>query len=78
MILLYKSLAYLSIGDATVIACSSPVVVIVLAHFFLGERAGIVPMFAALVALAGVVTIAQPPILTGKNSFNENQLVIRK
>lgn len=70
----YYALAYLSIGDTSVISYSSPVLVTILAHFFLGEKTGVVPIGAALLTLGGVFVILRPPMLTGE-PFDERRLV---
>ena len=75
MIFRYLSLAYLSIGDTSVISYSSPILVTILAHFLLGEKTGIVPIFSTILALCGVIVITQPPILTGQSDFDTERLV---
>lgn len=49
--------------------------VIVMAHFCLGEKAGFVPFLAAIFALCGVIAITRPPFLTGEETFDVENLV---
>jgi len=75
VILRYYALQYLTIGDTSVITYSTPVLVTVLAHFFLGERCGVFPIIVAFVTLCGVVIVTKPPLLTGAAGFDTNTLV---
>lgn len=75
VILRYYALQYLTIGDTSVITYSTPVLVTVLAHFFLGERCGVFPIIIAMVTLCGVIIVTKPPILTGATEFDANTLV---
>jgi len=78
VILRYSALQYLSIGDTSVITYASPVLVIILAHFCLGEKMGIVPILAAILTLGGLVVVTRPPFLTGEQSYNTRNLVKQK
>ncbi len=60
------SVHYLSLADASVIVFSTPVFVSLMAHVFLGERAGIVGVLTAIFTFAGVVIISRPPMLSGE------------
>lgn len=75
VILRYYALKYLTIADTSVITYSTPVLVTVLAHFFLKERCGVFPIFIAFVTLCGVVIVTKPPILTGATEFDSDTLV---
>ncbi|ODM97265.1 Solute carrier family 35 member G1 [Orchesella cincta] len=75
VILRYYALQYLTIGDTSVITYSTPVLVTVLAHFFLGERCGVFPIIIAFTTLCGVIIVTKPPILTGESGFDTNMLI---
>ncbi|XP_021959979.1 solute carrier family 35 member G1 isoform X2 [Folsomia candida] len=75
VILRYYALQYLSIGDTSVITYSTPVLVTVMAHFFLGERCGVIPVIVSFTTLAGVVIVTKPPLLTGAESFDTDTLI---
>ncbi|CAG7833424.1 unnamed protein product [Allacma fusca] len=75
VILRYFAVEHMTIGDASVISYSSPVLVTILAHFFLGEKTGLVPILTAVFTLCGVVVITQPPMLTGKEGFDHDTLI---
>lgn len=60
----FYSLEFITLADATVVSFSSPVLVAVLAHIFLGEKCGVVSIVVAVLAALGVVVIARPPLLT--------------
>jgi drug/metabolite transporter (DMT)-like permease len=75
VILRYYALEYLTIGDTSVITYSTPVLVTVMAHFFLGEKCGVVPSIIVFTTLAGVIIAIKPPLLTGGESFDNNILV---
>ncbi|CAG7786816.1 unnamed protein product [Allacma fusca] len=70
----FYSLKYMSIADSSVISHSSPVFVVIIAHFTLKEKCGFVPLFVALVTCFGVFVIFRPPILTGSESFDSETL----
>jgi len=76
VILRYYALQYLTIADTSVITYSTPVLVTVMAHFFLGEKCGVVPIIVAFTTLVGVGIVTKPPLLTGAESFDTNTLVI--
>jgi len=78
VILRYFALEYLSIGDTAVITYATPILVTVLAHFCLGEKAGIVPFIAAFITFGGVIAMTRPPFLTGQESFDQENLVRAK
>ncbi|CAL8103005.1 unnamed protein product [Orchesella dallaii] len=61
----YYSLKYLPLADSTVIAFSTPIFVCVVAHYCLGEKCGVVPLFIAILTLCGVIVISKPHLLTG-------------
>lgn len=71
----YYSLKYLPLADSTVISFSTPIFVCIVAHFVLGEKCGVVPIFTALLTLCGVIVISKPPILTGEEEMNNTVLV---
>jgi len=75
VILRFYALQYLTIGDTAVITYSTPVLVTVMAHFFLGEKCGVVPIIVAFTTLAGVVIVTKPPLLTGGDSFDTEAIV---
>ncbi|CAL8104295.1 unnamed protein product [Orchesella dallaii] len=75
VILRYYSLQYLTIGDTSVISYATPVLVTVLAHFFLGEKCGIFSILIAIITLCGVVIVTKPPILTGAEELDTNILI---
>lgn len=75
MILRYFALEYLTIGDTAVITYATPVLVTVLAHFFLGEKIGIIPVLVALATFAGVLIMTKPPFITGQEEFDPDTLV---
>ena len=54
---------------------STPVLVTVLAHFFLKERCGVIPVIVAIITFFGVAVITRPPFLTGAESFDSETLV---
>lgn len=51
---------YLPLGDVTAIASATPLVVLVLAVIFLGEKVGIHRWSAVIIGLAGMIMIARP------------------
>ena len=61
----FVSFSRLPLGDSTTILFSSPIVVMVLSMFMLGEKCGIFRMVAATSLLGGVILIAKPPIMFG-------------
>ncbi|CAL8122538.1 unnamed protein product [Orchesella dallaii] len=75
VILRYYALQYLTIGDTSVITYSTPVLVTVLAHFFLGEKCGVFPIIVAFITLCGVIIVTKPPILTGATEFDSNMMI---
>ena len=75
VVLRYYALEYLTIGDTSVISYSTPVLVTILAHFMLGERAGLLSFIVAFTTLVGVVIVAKPPMLTGATSFTSGALL---
>lgn len=74
----YYSLKYLPLADSTVISFSTPIFVCIVAHFVLGEKCGVVPIFTSLLTLCGVIVISKPPILTGEEEMNNTVLVRNK
>jgi len=75
VILRYFALQYLTIGDTSVITYSTPVLVTILAHFFLGEKCGVIPIIVAITTLGGVIVITRPPVITGAESFDNDTLI---
>jgi len=75
VILRYFALEYLTIGDTAVITYATPVLVTIMAHFFLGEKMGIIPVLVAIVTFIGVVVMTRPPFITGEEEFDTNILV---
>ena len=51
---------YLPLGDVTAIASATPLVVLVFAVLFLGERVGVHRWSAVIIGLAGMIMIARP------------------
>jgi hypothetical protein len=49
-----------------------------LAHFFLGERCGVIPIIVSLTTIIGVGVVAKPPLITGQDSFDNDKLVKEK
>lgn len=75
MILYFYSLKYLNVGDSLVIVCSSPIFVFIIGYLFLGESCGVIPVITILLSMAGVSVITRPPMLTGKESFETDDMV---
>jgi len=75
IILQFYSFKYISIADSTVICFATPVFVTLAAHVCLGEKSGIIPVIAGVVVLLGVGVIARPPLITGEEEFNNDNLV---
>lgn len=71
----FYSLKYITIADSFVIGASGPCLVSILAFILLKEKIGIFTVFVMIITMIGVVVISRPPILTGKDSFQENTLV---
>ncbi len=61
-------------GDALVIANSTPVFVTLFAHYFLGEKCGIVTVVASFFTVIGVVIIAKPPVIFGNEDFDDEMM----
>ncbi|MDI1284351.1 MAG: DMT family transporter [Reyranella sp.] len=55
---------YLPLADTHAIAATSPLIVIALGAFFLGERAGLARWLAVAVAFAGMLMIVRPGLRT--------------
>ena len=70
------SLNFITVGDSSAIAYASPVCVVILAHFFLKEKCGLVSIIIALTTCFGVFVITRPPAFTGAANFDTNTLVI--
>lgn len=66
---------YLSVGDTAVIAYSIPILVVIMAHYCLGEKCGVVSIIVAITSVIGMGLIARPPILTGEAAVDTNALV---
>lgn len=75
-ILQFYSLSYLPLADCTVITCSTPIIVPILAHFFLGEKFGVVSILTAVLTLTGVFITSKPPILTGAKEMSSDTWVL--
>jgi len=60
-----------------VIASSTPALVMVIAHFALGETLGIVSVVISITAILGFVAMLRPPFLTGAKDFDSDSLVSR-
>ena len=71
------SLNFITVGDSSAVAYASPVCVVILAHFFLKEKCGLVSIIVALTTCFGVFVITRPPAFTGAASFDTNTLVIK-
>lgn len=71
----FLSVQYIPVADVSVIGSMSMVTVALLAHITLGERCGLVPMLCAILTLSGIVCIAKPPIITGKEEYDMDTLV---
>jgi len=63
-------------ADSMVISFSTPVFVTLVAHLFLGEKCGILPVVSGVVVLLGVGVITRPPLLTGNEAFDSDNLVM--
>lgn len=66
----FYSIRHISIGDATAIVFSSPVLVGILARVFLKEAFGKLDTLLVLVSVSGVVLITQPPIIFEGNEMD--------
>jgi drug/metabolite transporter (DMT)-like permease len=71
----FYSLKYINLADSMVISFSTPVFVTLVAHLFLGEKCGIIPLISGIIVLGGVGVITRPPMLTGQEEFDMNNLV---
>ncbi|CAL8107555.1 unnamed protein product [Orchesella dallaii] len=71
----YYSLQHLPLADSTVISFSTPIFVCIVAHFVLGERCRVVPIFTAILTLCGVIIISKPPLLTGEEEMSASLLM---
>ena len=69
------SLKYLTVGDSSIFTFSSPIFVVVFATICLGEKCGLIPVGVAILTLFGIALIVRPPILTGQESFDVDNLV---
>jgi len=65
LLFIFTSFSRLPIGDSTTIFYSSPILVMVLSIFLLGEKCGMFRIVAVSAMISGVVLIAKPPILFG-------------
>ena len=68
MVFVFTSFTRLPLGDSTTILFSSPVLVMLLSTFLLGERCGLLRVVAASSLLAGVTLISKPPVLFTSSS----------
>jgi uncharacterized membrane protein len=64
------------VSDVSVLGSLQMIAVAVLAHFTLGERCGVTPALAAVLTIGGILCIAKPPLLTGREDFDMDTLVI--
>lgn len=74
--MLVWSLQYISVGDMRTILAASVISVHFVGWAWLGEKCGVVPTLAAILALVGIGVLTRPPILIGKEAFDQNTLVI--
>ncbi|CAG7734882.1 unnamed protein product, partial [Allacma fusca] len=75
LLLHFYSLKYLSLGDASVILCSTPVFAYIVAFVLLREPCGFVPIGTSITTLLGVIFILRPPVFTGQGTFDYNTMV---
>lgn len=62
-------------GDALVIANSTPVFVTLFAHYFLSEACGLIPILSAVMTVVGVVVIVNPSHILGREEFDRETMV---
>lgn len=68
-------MTYMPIGDASAIIFSSPLPSMLLSRVFLNERLGLYKITCGMVLYLGVVLVLQPPILFGKPSSPEKDVL---
>lgn len=64
-------------GDALVISSSTPVFVTLFAHYFLGEKCGVIPILSAVMTVFGVIVIAKPPHIFDNEEFDRKTMVCK-
>lgn len=69
------SLQYISVGDMRTILAASVITVHFAGWLCLGEGCGVVPTLAAIMAMIGIGVMTRPPILTGKDDFDQETVV---
>lgn len=77
-IIFYLSVAafrYISAADLRTVISAVVIAVFLFGWLFLGEKCGVVPIVTAIVAVCGIGIMTRPPILTGKEEFDQNTLV---
>ena len=76
IVALYKSIQFLNLTDVTTIGFLLPCATGFLGHLILNEPYTSVEKLSSIVSLIGVLLIARPPFLFGRNSFGLNILNI--
>jgi len=71
LVLLYYAFRLLPLGDAATIIFSSPVVVMSMSFFMLGEHCGVYRTFIVFLLIGGVALITKPPFLFGHNGLDD-------
>ncbi|MBZ0120876.1 MAG: DMT family transporter, partial [Sandaracinaceae bacterium] len=66
----FYAVTHLPLADATVLHFVNPVLSVLVAAIVLRERAGLIEIAGALVALAGVVLVARPTLLFGQSELD--------
>ncbi|XP_021953469.1 solute carrier family 35 member G1 [Folsomia candida] len=69
------SLQYISVGDMRTILAASVITVHFAGWLCLGEGCGVVPTLAAIMAMIGIGVMTRPPILTGKDDFDQETVI---
>ncbi|OXA52147.1 hypothetical protein Fcan01_13029, partial [Folsomia candida] len=75
LLLHFYSLKNLDMGDALVISSSTPVFVTLFAHYFLGEKCGVIPILSAVMTVFGVIVIAKPPHIFDNEEFDRKTMI---
>ncbi|KAI1289662.1 Solute carrier family 35 member G1 [Halotydeus destructor] len=69
----YSSFQFLSLGDASTIVFSSPVVVFVLACLLIGETCGVFHVCMVTMTLGGVILISKPTFAGGQDTSDKDK-----
>jgi len=74
------AVSYMPVADALVVMFSDPLITMVVASIFLGERMNVLRVCTGLTILTGVTLVCQPPFIFGSGESevpDENDLVVR-